>query len=131
MTVAAGSDVRIGGVAGWAIAALQRGRKNMLARRREKQMELVETLSLGGKRQLALVVCEGRRFLVGMGAESVDAIVPADENGGETAMVERAEARPRVALRKMEPMAVDGAAWETVRAGARERRTAAGWGTGF
>jgi len=40
-----------------------------------KQMQLVETLPLGGKTRLMLVNCEGERFLVGAGAESVEAIV--------------------------------------------------------
>ena len=40
-----------------------------------KQMQLVETLPLGGKRQLMLVSCAGERFLIGGGMESVEAIV--------------------------------------------------------
>jgi hypothetical protein len=38
-------------------------------------MRVVETLALGGRRQLTLVVCGRERFLVGGSAESVDAIV--------------------------------------------------------
>lgn len=130
-TVAAENKVQIGGLAGWAIAAVQRGRRNMLARRREKQMELIETLPLGGKRQLALVVCEGRRFLVGMGAESVDAIVAADESATEAPGVKQDVEAPRVRLRRMEPVAVDGSAWKAASTTARERRVAVGWGAGF
>jgi hypothetical protein len=37
-------------------------------------MELVEVLSLGGRRQLMLVVCDGRRFLVGAGGDSVQSV---------------------------------------------------------
>jgi flagellar biogenesis protein FliO len=40
-----------------------------------RQMRLVETLSLGGKKQLLLVACGGERFLVGTGADSVQTIV--------------------------------------------------------
>jgi hypothetical protein len=40
-----------------------------------KQLRLVETLSLGGKRQLMLVTCAGESFLVGGGVESVETIV--------------------------------------------------------
>lgn len=40
-----------------------------------KQMHLLETLSLGGKRQLMLVSCAGERFLVGGGLESIETIV--------------------------------------------------------
>jgi hypothetical protein len=42
---------------------------------RQKQMRLVETLALGGKRQLMLVTCAGESFLVGGGLDSVEAIV--------------------------------------------------------
>jgi flagellar biogenesis protein FliO len=38
-------------------------------------MRLAETLSLGGKRQLMLVICDGQRFLVGTGGEGVGTIV--------------------------------------------------------
>lgn len=40
-----------------------------------KQMQLLETLPLGGKRQLMLVECAGEYFLVGGGLESVETIV--------------------------------------------------------
>jgi hypothetical protein len=39
------------------------------------RMELVEVLALGGKRQLLLVVCDGRRYLVGAGGDGVQTIV--------------------------------------------------------
>jgi hypothetical protein len=35
----------------------------------------VETLPLGGKRQLMLVTCAGESFLIGGGVESVETIV--------------------------------------------------------
>jgi hypothetical protein len=37
-------------------------------------MELIETLHLGGKRQLLLVLCDGQRYLVGAGGDSVHSI---------------------------------------------------------
>lgn len=40
-----------------------------------QQMHLVETLPLGGKRQLMLVECAGERFLIGGGLESIETIV--------------------------------------------------------
>lgn len=55
--------------------AFARGRAGLAARNAERELSVVETLSLGGKRQLALVMCGERKFLVGM-AESVDSIVP-------------------------------------------------------
>ena len=61
------------GLVGWLMAVLSgwRGRQGT----QEKQMQLVETLALGGKRQLMLVSCGAERFLVGAGAESVETIV--------------------------------------------------------
>ena len=41
----------------------------------QKRLTLVETLPLGGKRQLMLVACDGERFLVGGGPESIQTIV--------------------------------------------------------
>ncbi len=43
--------------------------------REERRMKLAETLSLGGKRQLMLVICDGQRFLVGTSGEGVGTIV--------------------------------------------------------
>jgi hypothetical protein len=40
-----------------------------------KQLRLVETLPLGGKKQLILVTCDGESFLVGGGVDSVETIV--------------------------------------------------------
>jgi hypothetical protein len=37
-------------------------------------MHLVETLALGGKKQLMLVECWGRKYLVGCGPDVVQAI---------------------------------------------------------
>ncbi len=61
------------GLAGWVFGLLQkRNGERML---RQKQLRVVETLPLGGKRQLMLVECAGERFLVGGGLESVQTIV--------------------------------------------------------
>jgi len=48
--------------------------------RRIQQMQLLETLSLGGKRQLMLIQCGAERFLVGGGLESVETIVKLNEH---------------------------------------------------
>ena len=40
-----------------------------------KQMQVLETLSLGGKRHLLLISCGGERFLVGGSQEGVETIV--------------------------------------------------------
>jgi hypothetical protein len=63
----------LGGLAGWALALL----RGLRSERQQsiKQMHLLETLSLGGKRQLMLVSCAGERFLVGGGLDSVETIV--------------------------------------------------------
>jgi hypothetical protein len=61
------------GLAGWMLGLLRGwgGQREM----QRKQLRLVETLPLGGKRQLMLVTCAGESFLVGGGLESVEAIV--------------------------------------------------------
>ena len=61
------------GLAGWLLGLLRgwRGQREM----QRKQLRLVETLSLGGKRQVMLVTCAGESFLVGGGMDSVETIV--------------------------------------------------------
>jgi flagellar biogenesis protein FliO len=61
------------GLSGWVLGALGgwRGQREM----QRKQLRLVETLPLGGKRQLMLVSCDGESFLVGGGMDSVETIV--------------------------------------------------------
>jgi flagellar biogenesis protein FliO len=39
-----------------------------------RRMELIETLQLGGKRQLLLVSCDGQRYLVGAGGDNIHSI---------------------------------------------------------
>jgi len=71
---AAGTAVfEMQGLAGWVLGRL-RGLRNRREVQR-KQLRLVETLALGGKRQLMLVTCAGESFLVGGGPESVETIV--------------------------------------------------------
>lgn len=61
-------------LAQWLLDLLRSGHRLRVAQ--SKQMHLVETLPLGGKRQLMLVSCAGEQFLVGCGPESVETIVP-------------------------------------------------------
>ena len=72
-TVATITGHEVQGLAGWMLGLLRgwRGQREM----QRKQLRLVETLSLGGKRQLMLVTCAGESFLVGGGMESVETIV--------------------------------------------------------
>lgn len=72
-TSSTGKAWEMQGVAGWVLACLRGWRSERVAQR--KQMQLVETMSLGGKRQLMLVTCGGEHFLVGGGPESVETIV--------------------------------------------------------
>lgn len=69
----AASSTGIQGFAGWALELLRSWRETKTTSR--KQLRLVETLALGGKRQLMLVTCAGESFLVGGGMESVETIV--------------------------------------------------------
>jgi len=56
--------------------------------RAARRMELVEVLALGGKRQLMLVVCDGRRYLVGAGGDSVQSIAEMGAGASEPAGLE-------------------------------------------
>jgi flagellar biogenesis protein FliO len=64
------ASFEIQGLAGW-ILGLLRGERTT----QRKQLRLVETLALGGRRQLMLVSCGGEHFLVGGGVDSVESIV--------------------------------------------------------
>jgi hypothetical protein len=76
-------DVKIhlpaNGLAGAALSSIRRlvrgGFAGMRRERAERHMRLIETLQLGGKRQLLLLVCDGRRYLAGTGGDSVQSIV--------------------------------------------------------
>ena len=65
--------VEVQSLADWLIALFRSWRG--LQEAGGKQMQLMESLPLGGKRQLMLVSCAGERFLVGGGAESIETIV--------------------------------------------------------
>jgi flagellar biogenesis protein FliO len=71
------------GLAGWVLGLLRGWRGERTAQR--KQMRVVETLALGGRRQLMLVSCGDEHFLVGGGMDSVETIVRVKADGsGET-----------------------------------------------
>ena len=65
---------RMQGLAGWVWSLVEgwRGQRAM----QQKQLRLVETLSLGGKRQIMLVSCGEESFLIGCGLDSVKVITP-------------------------------------------------------
>lgn len=42
---------------------------------REREIELIEMLSLGGRRQLILIRCAGERFLVGGSLDRIETMV--------------------------------------------------------
>ena len=67
------ADPEVQGLAGWVFGLVRGWRGQREIQRR--QLRLVETLPLGGKRQLMLVTCAGESFLVGGGVESVETIV--------------------------------------------------------
>ena len=78
---------QVGGLAAWIVGALQ-GRVRLNWRgssaNRMQQMQLLESLPLGGKRQMMLVACEGERYLVGCGPESVTSIVRVSSTAPES-----------------------------------------------
>ena len=55
----------------------------------KKHMRIEETMAIGPKKQLLLVSCDGERFLVGTGSDSVQTImrVQGDPAASEIAMV--------------------------------------------
>lgn len=61
------------GLSGWILCRLEKFGK--LRTGQHAEMRRIETLALGGKRQLMLVSCGNERYLVGGGSESVDCIV--------------------------------------------------------
>ncbi len=71
----------IGGVAGWLLGKMRSARLSVVRSRAERSLKLVETLSLGGRRQLMLVSCEKKKFLVGVGADGVQTIVAVEAVG--------------------------------------------------
>ena len=61
------------GLVGWLVARVRDLQRKSETTR--PQMHLVETLPLGGRRQLMLVACGGEHFLIGGGPDSVETIV--------------------------------------------------------
>ncbi|RXH56609.1 hypothetical protein GRAN_3466 [Granulicella sibirica] len=62
---------RIEGVAGWLLGLIH----HRIAGSERRSLKVLETLNLGGGRQVALISCAGERYLVGMGSDSVETIV--------------------------------------------------------
>jgi flagellar biogenesis protein FliO len=62
------------GWTGWLLRKFRSGLAGVGRPRGERRLELIETLQLGGKRQLLLVLCDGQRVLVGAGGDSVHSI---------------------------------------------------------
>ena len=58
-----------------AVVGLAGGEWSGSRRPSKRQMEVLETLTLGPKKQLLLVRCNEERYLVGTGAESVQTMV--------------------------------------------------------
>ena len=54
-----------------------------------RQMKLIEVLPLGGKRELMLVQCAGKRFVVAGGPDSIHSIVLLDSEDASTAQDNR------------------------------------------
>jgi len=68
-----------GGLAAWLLASFRNGFGGFGKVRSKRRMELIETLQLGGKRQLMLVLCDGRRYLVGAGGDSICSIAAVEQ----------------------------------------------------
>ncbi len=74
------------GLAGWVLTRFRAysGRRSA----KHEHMRVLETLSLGGKRQLILVECGGERYLVGGGPESIQTIVRTSEQAAACELLE-------------------------------------------
>jgi flagellar biogenesis protein FliO len=76
-----------GGLAAWIIGTLQgrvRIKWRTKARPDGRHLQTLETMSLGGKRQIVLISCDGIRYLVGCGTDVVSTIVNVSPLPGET-----------------------------------------------
>ncbi len=62
------------GLVGWVQASMRSLKARQEGRESSRQMKVLETLTLGPKRQLVLVRCGDDCFLVGTGSDSVTAI---------------------------------------------------------
>ena len=71
----------MGGFVGFVLEMVRRGRVGLGVARAERSMKVLETLQLGGKRQLMLVNCGSQQYLVGAGADGVQTIVPVNSGG--------------------------------------------------
>ena len=56
----------------WIFKRMQRVRSGSS---NQKHMHLIESLALGNRRQLLLVICDNQRFLVGVGPDNVGSIL--------------------------------------------------------
>lgn len=63
------------GLAGWVLRMLRSWRALRVVEGKQRHLQVVEALPLGGKRQLILISCGGEQFLVGGGMDSVETIV--------------------------------------------------------
>ena len=78
----------VGGLAGWVLEIARRARVcnwSGESASKKKQMFVLEKLILGPKKELILVSCGGERYLVGVGAESIQTILKmGSENNGDS-----------------------------------------------
>ncbi len=81
-------------------------------------MEMVESLTLGGRKQLFLVECDRQRYLVGGGAEGVATIVAM---GSEGAPLKRSEATGTRGLRLVQRRLDADGHWTGYEKSAQER----------
>lgn len=72
---------RANGLAGWILSRLLRSKRT---RGHVSQLELIETLSLGGRRQLMLVSVKGESFLVGADADGIQTVIGVRGNNTES-----------------------------------------------
>jgi flagellar biogenesis protein FliO len=87
-----GKEKKVGGLAGWLLNRLERGRS------RQPRLELLERITLAPRQTLSLVEAEGRRFLVASSVDGSPSFYPLDGSTGRTGM-KRGLSQPRVSER--------------------------------
>lgn len=79
----AGSERGGSGLAGWLLeswAHLKENGSRLGVRTDQRQMKVIETLSLGGRRQVVLIECAGEKLLIGVGPDSIQTITRVGSN---------------------------------------------------
>lgn len=79
------------GIAGQLLAVLRGVLGSVKIRRRERSLQLCETLPLGDRRLLALVQCQGRKYLIGATPQTISMLDCLETGTGRETSLRQAE----------------------------------------